>query len=92
MLRPLLLKIRKKILRPRSQGPRPTQVLCSNCGAPMECNPYGGCWCKRLPPMMQRIRPGGCLCCNCLTAQQGHNDHPAPGAAASDAGERKVTP
>jgi len=46
------------------------ETRCAQCGAAMNCQPEGGCWCAELPhviPMPTNSK--GCLCRNCLLAK-----------------------
>jgi hypothetical protein len=46
------------------------ETCCSQCNAPMTCQPEGGCWCAELPHVIPMptadAQPGGCLCRACL--------------------------
>jgi hypothetical protein len=48
---------------------REMEVRCASCGAVMNCNPEGDCWCKELPlgpmPVAGELMKG-CLCRVCL--------------------------
>jgi Leucine-rich repeat (LRR) protein len=46
------------------------ETFCSQCQAPLSCQPEGGCWCAELPNKMPvPDAKAGCLCRDCLTAQ-----------------------
>jgi hypothetical protein len=44
------------------------ETLCSQCNAPMSCNPTGDCWCFTLPPVLPipSDTTQSCLCPTCL--------------------------
>jgi hypothetical protein len=45
------------------------EILCSQCEAPMSCEPERGCWCADLPKILPvpRSKTAGCLCRDCLS-------------------------
>jgi hypothetical protein len=45
------------------------EKLCAQCGAAMNCQPEGGCWCAELPKVPMPAEAEGCLCRNCLLAK-----------------------
>ncbi|QHN03837.1 hypothetical protein FTO74_10985 [Granulicella sp. WH15] len=44
------------------------EILCSQCGAALVCEPEGNCWCMKLPAALPVPEEGtsGCLCPECL--------------------------
>jgi hypothetical protein len=69
---------------PPDQVIDPARIACARCGAPLDCNPAGDCWCKR-----EEVRlpvptgDAGCLCAACLraTASIGTGDAISRGGA-----------
>jgi len=45
------------------------EMRCSRCGAAMECNPEGDCWCKELPRMAMAADAKACMCAECLKGE-----------------------
>jgi Leucine-rich repeat (LRR) protein len=45
------------------------QTLCTECKAPMSCEPEKGCWCSEFPSILPlpSASQEGCLCRDCLT-------------------------
>jgi hypothetical protein len=43
--------------------------ICSRCGAEMECNPEGDCWCKEMPHGPMAADANGCMCAECLKSE-----------------------
>ena len=46
-------------------------TICSQCNAPMPCDPGHECWCSNLPHILPVPDHGttGCLCRDCLTTK-----------------------
>jgi hypothetical protein len=47
------------------------EKCCSQCDAPMRCDPGPGCWCAELPHVLPvpDVATKGCLCRSCLMKQ-----------------------
>jgi hypothetical protein len=45
------------------------EIFCSQCNAPMTCEPEHGCWCADFPHVLPvpDDPKNGCLCRRCLT-------------------------
>jgi hypothetical protein len=54
---------------PHLRHHRYVQTKCAQCGAAMNCQPEGGCWCAELPKVPMPAETEGCLCRNCLLAK-----------------------
>ena len=62
-----------KSTKPSNDGNPATagRVACARCGAELDCNPAGECWCKAEPvrlPMPSLGSSETCLCPACLRA------------------------
>jgi hypothetical protein len=60
------------------------QTKCARCGAVIDCQPEGNCWCAELPRIPMPVETKGCLCRTCLeedvrTMQKTAKVIPTPG-------------
>ena len=69
LFRQLRLKCAALDATPHLGHHRYVQTKCAQCGAAMNCQPEGGCWCAELPKVPTPAEAEGCLCRNCLLAK-----------------------